>query len=144
MRHSAPIWRLSKKKCGVVRLSEWRFWNTREQINNTPHRTVYQEWYNYTRRWVFVLLILVHVKFSRFPFKNKSETLLPTICRCPSGQQDKDRKCFAEYNALLGYCSHKFQQKIPESRKSFRGFTKQCCNLISYSVVFLWGNDLET
>ena len=28
--------------------------------------------------------------------------------------------------------------------QSFRGFTKQCCNLISYGVVFLWGNDLET
>ena len=25
-----------------------------------------------------------------------------------------------------------------------RGFTKQCCNWISYGVVFLWGNDLET
>lgn len=34
---------LLKYASGVVRLSEWRFWNTREQINNTPHRTVYRE-----------------------------------------------------------------------------------------------------
>ena len=27
--------------------------------------------------------------------------------------------------------------KDPEIRLKFRGFTKQCCNLISYGVVFL-------
>ena len=28
---------LIKRKCGDVRLSDTRFWNTFAQINNTPH-----------------------------------------------------------------------------------------------------------
>ena len=32
-----------KRKCGVVRLSTERFWNTYVQINNTPHRIEYIE-----------------------------------------------------------------------------------------------------
>ena len=35
-------------------------------------------------------------------------------------------------------------RKNPRNTNGFRGFTKQCCNWISYGVVFLWGNDLET
>ena len=31
----------AKRKCGVVRLSTERFWNTYVQINNTPHRIEY-------------------------------------------------------------------------------------------------------
>jgi len=34
---------LFKFKCGVVRLSTERFWNTYVQINNTPHRIEYIE-----------------------------------------------------------------------------------------------------
>lgn len=31
------IWNVIQFKCGAVRLSDRRFWNTRVQINNTPH-----------------------------------------------------------------------------------------------------------
>lgn len=31
----------AKRKCGVVSLSDDRLWQTREQINNTPHLFVY-------------------------------------------------------------------------------------------------------
>ena len=45
---------------------------------------------------------------------------------------------------ILPRSAYRAQKENPVIHFRFRGFTKQCCNLISYGVVFLWGNDLET
>lgn len=85
---------LFKFKCGVVRLSVPRFWNTLHQINNTPHRTVYRERYNRTRWRVFVLPIPDAIEIYQISEQGFSETLSLIICRYPARQHDKVRKCF--------------------------------------------------
>ena len=69
-------WFVYKKKVWSRGFIEWRLWNALVSINNTPHWIrIYFRQYIWKQWRVRVNLFLTQWKFSRFPFKNKSQTL---------------------------------------------------------------------
>ena len=83
----------NKRKCGVVSLSDDRLWQTREQINNTPHLSVYiRTIYNNTSNERCV--IPVYLKFTRFSAQDETKHFHQQYVRYLFGNSTKIENVF--------------------------------------------------
>ena len=97
---------ITKRKCGVNRLQNWRFWNNLNAYKQYPTlvgiylRIVYDTTSDERSCLPCVC------KFSRFPIRVKSETLSSNKCMSIAGLH-KGRKCFLH---SVGYWTSNFHQ----------------------------------